>query len=731
MTDTSPTPHTHDASRPSTMRAALFRTVRVTVGVAALLGVFWLGTRFAAPGESALSAPRGASTADVPYWTCSMHPQIRQDQPGQCPICGMDLVPGEREEAPPAAKPTKKPKYACSMFCVPPMERPGECPICGMDMVEVEEDDDGGEESVPSETAFSEITLSETARRLAAIRTAPVERRFVTAEIRMVGKVDYDETRQRTLSARVPGRLDRLFVDYTGVPVRQGDHLVELYSPELLAAQQELIQAITAQRDVSPGASAHQRAVREGALEAARQKLLLWGLNPDQLADIESRGRPTDHLTIYAPIGGIVTQKRLVEGAYVETGTEIYTIADLSHVWVKLDAYELDLAWLRYGQDVSFETEAYPGDIFHGTVAFIDPVLDARTRTVKIRVNASNADGRLKPGMFVRATVRARLTADGRVVEAALSGKWICPMHPDVIGEGPVACTQCGMPLVPAESLGYAPEDPAHAEPPLAIPATAPLLTGKRAVVYVAQSDRPGRFEGRRVRLGARAGDYYLVREGLVEGEQVVVHGGIFVDSAVQILGRPSMMSERPTNSESAAGISPRKDAEVHGRDQHLSAPLQQALNRTLTAYLAVHAALAGDQFEPARSAGVELRAGLQSLDAATEGESDAATWQSVRASLLISAEKFATAESIALARAAFEGLSHGLITLVKRWGPAERPRVLIYHCPMAFDNRGAPWLQETQGVRNPYFGAVMPTCGVLKESITPRPAHGGPSHGH
>jgi Cu(I)/Ag(I) efflux system membrane fusion protein len=413
-----------------------------------------------------------------------------------------------------------------------------------MDMVPVEEHGDG---EAPSEAGaanvLSEISLSETAQKLARLETAPVERRFVAAEMRMVGKVDYDETRQRTISSRVPGRLDRLYVDFTGVPVRKGDHLVYLYSPELLAGQAELIQAMKGFQELAPDAPEDLRRVRGESLEATRQKLLLWGLTPEQIEEIERRGTPSDHLTIYAPIGGIVTEKRLVEGAYVSEGTEIYTIADLSHVWVKLDAYELDLTWLRYGQAVEFTTEAYPGETFQGTIAFIDPILNARTRTAKVRVNVPNPNGRLKPGMFVRAVVRSRLTAEGIVMNPGLAGKWICPMHPEIVADGPSDCTQCGMPLVPAESLGYASASPAaEVQPPLVIPATAPLITGKRAIVYVARTDRPGRFEGREVLLGPRAGDFYLVREGLAEGEQVVSQGNLYLDSAVQILAKRSMM---------------------------------------------------------------------------------------------------------------------------------------------------------------------------------------------
>jgi Cu(I)/Ag(I) efflux system membrane fusion protein len=212
-------------------------------------------------------------------------------------------------------------------------------------------------------------------------------------------------------------------------------------------------------------------------------------------------------------------------------------------VWVKLDAYESDLAWLRYGQAVEFTTEAYPGDVFKGTISFIDPVLNPQTRTVKLRVNVANPDGRLKPEMFVRAVVRSRVAGAGMVMDEDMAGKWICPMHPSVVKTEPGQCDICGMDLVTTESLGYVTVKQAG-ELPLVIPATAALITGKRAVVYVrlADKDKPT-FEGREIVLGPRAGDYYLVKEGLTEGESVVTKGNFKIDSALQIQAKPSMMS--------------------------------------------------------------------------------------------------------------------------------------------------------------------------------------------
>ncbi|HBO43290.1 MAG TPA: efflux transporter periplasmic adaptor subunit [Planctomycetaceae bacterium] len=412
------------------------------------------------------------------------------------------------------------------------LPKPGKCPICFMDLIPLESDE--GEELGPRQ-----LRLSETAAQLAEVETTPVTRRYAEHIVRMVGKVDYDETKVVDITAWMPGRLDRLYVDYTGTTVRKGDHLVLMYSPELIVAQRELIQAVKSAERIG----GLDQELSGSMARSAERKLALLGLLPDQIDAIRRSERPNDHLTIYAPSGGVVIDKAAKQGMYVQTGTKIYTIADLSVVWVFLEAYESDLPWIRYGQDVAFTTEAYPGTDFHGRVAFIEPVLDERTRTVKVRVNVPNPEGKLKPGMFVRATVGSRLAADGRVFDTSLVGKWISPMHPEIVKDGPGKCHVCGMDLVPAEQLGYGVADKAP-EMPLVIPATAPLITGKRAVVYVQLPDRDQpTFEGREIVLGPRAGDSYIVQEGLREGERVVTHGNFKIDSALQIRAKPSMMA--------------------------------------------------------------------------------------------------------------------------------------------------------------------------------------------
>lgn len=494
------------------------KRLTIVAVVAILMVAAFLSGRRTAPRQANTSAPQAradssepasfgdtASPATSEVWSCSMHPQIQLPGPGKCPICGMDLIPVKTE--------------------------------AGTD------DRDG--------STAPRLSMSRAAIAIAEIETAPVQRMLVSREVRMVGKVDFDETRIRNIAAYAPGRIDRLFVDYTGVEVNKGDHLVSLYSPELRTTQEELLQAKRASVQLEKSRVSVLRESTRATIDSAREKLRLLGLTSQQIRDLERRGEATDHLTIFAPASGTVVRKNAVEGLYVETGTEIYQIADLSKVWVRLDAYESDMSWIRFGQDVEFTTEAYPGETFHGRIAFIDPILNPTSRTVKIRVNVDNPQRQLKPEMFVRAIVRAGVAQAGRVMEPTLEGKWIGPMHPEIVRDQPGRCPICGMDLVKAESLGYAPADVQHA--PMVVPATAPLITGERAVVYVRLPDREQpTFEGRVVELGPRAGEYYVVRSGLELGEQVVVKGSFNIDSSLQIQAKPSMMS--PQGAPAGAG---------------------------------------------------------------------------------------------------------------------------------------------------------------------------------
>lgn len=619
---------------------------------ALVLGVL-LGRSFFSIGDHghATEAIPSADTKshEPTIWTCSMHPQIQQPEPGNCPICGMDLIPLKSDA----------------------------------------NADDGPRV----------MSMSEASRALAEIQTTTVERDFPEAEIRLVGKLNYDETREKSLTARFPARIDELFVNFTGIRVKKGEHLAKVYSPELLTAQRELLTAWRA----DPNSS---------ITRAAQEKLRLWDLLPEQIDTIIESGEAKDHFVLKAPIGGIVVARHVSEGNYVKTGEPLFKIVDLSVLWAYLDAYESDLPWLRYGQEVTFTVESFPGEEFHGQIAFIEPLVDRKTRTIPVRVNVPNDGTRLKPGMFVRGVVQSRLAENGRVYAPEFSGKWISPMHPEIVKDGPGSCDVCGMDLVPAEDLGYVENKTGLA--PLVIPSSAVLRTGKRAVVYVEKSntDRSA-FEGREIVLGPRAGDYFIVNAGLDAGERVVTNGAFKIDSSLQIQAKPSMMN--PEGGGSVPGHN------HGGGNQHaghqMSAEIEIAVDQAvelMPPYLAMQAALADD----------DLGSAKEQAKSMMEITGHSGTLPKLLHDML-------AADSLeAIRKPYFETLSDALIEAAKQAPDFMPENLMIMHCPMVYEDRGADWLQATEPLLNPYFGAMMLKCGEVKERIESQPI-GHEEHQH
>jgi Cu(I)/Ag(I) efflux system membrane fusion protein len=581
----------------------------------------------------------------------------------------------------------------------------GKCPICFMDLILLEAGDEGGGER--------EVRISKYAAKLMELETTPAMRRFGEAEVRMIGKVDYDETGTSYISSWVAGRIDRLFVDYTGISVKKGDHLAEIYSPELFTTQEELLQAIRTLESLKESQSSTLVETAKKTVDAAREKLRLWGFSAQQIADVEQSEAPSEHMTIYSPGAGIVIHKNAQEGMYVQTGTRIYTIADLSTVWVQLDAYESDLNWLKYGGKIEFSTVTYPGETFTGTISFIDPVITASTRTAKIRVIVDNQKGRLKPGMFVRALARPKVAAGGRVMDEGLAGKWISPMHPEVIKDEPGPCDVCGMPLVTAESLGYVTEDEGNA--PLLIPVTAALKTGRRAVVYVEipDSEKPS-YEGREVDLGARLGDYYVVESGLEEGDLVVTRGAFKLDAELQIRAKPSMMS-MPSETQKV-------DHSMHQGSpsetivQMTPEAFTQQLQKMIHSYFSLQQALAGDDSDAAALAATATKEALDAIDMGLLSGDAHMIWMDHLKALNAAFRPLKSAVAIEDQREAFFSLSQQLIKTVQTFPVPET--IYQAYCPMAFDNAGAQWLQSSEEVLNPYFGEMMLRCGEIQQTF-------------
>jgi Cu(I)/Ag(I) efflux system membrane fusion protein len=510
--------------------------------VVAVLAAFCLGYLFRGGGRH-VAAPQGpAQKKTETVWTCSMHPQIRLPNPGKCPICEMPLVPAEAAGS------------------------------------------DGG---------TPVLKLSDHARAMASVETAPVTRRRLTKELRSVGRIQYNETALATVASRVDGYVERLFADYAGMPIEKGDHLIDLYSPDLVVAQQELLLAL-------------QNPANTGLIEAVKIKLRRWEISDAQIEEIARTKKFQERMTIYSPVKGTVVEKLVVEKSPVKAGDVLYRLADLKSLWVYLDIYEYEIAWVQYGQQVDLVAESFPGHSFKGMVTFLSPTLDEATRTIRVRAIVDNTDGRLKPGMFASAIIRVPLRSDGKPAPSGVEGKYSCPMHPEVLQDKAGACTICGMPLklippaapptagaaggdkytcpmhpkVVSDKPGNCPDCemklekvaaketftcPMHPKvvsdkpgncpdcemklekqaPPsdeiLAVPVTAVLDSGLRKLVFVER--QKGEFTPREVTLGSRAGDYYPVLSGLNEHDAVAVRGNFLLDSQFQIRGQMSLLN--------------------------------------------------------------------------------------------------------------------------------------------------------------------------------------------
>ena len=591
------------------VRAHAPKVLILVIGL--VIGASLVGLRSCgAPDGSHAEHAQPSDSSSETIWTCSMHPQIRQPEPGQCPICGMDLIP-------------------------------------------VTSGDDG------AASGPNQVVLSERAQALAKLRTAPVRRQAdATAELRLLGRFEPNETTLKTVTAWTGGRIDRLHVNVTGERVRAGQVIATLYSPEVFAAHQDLL---VAKRQVermqsSPEAS---RQAAGAALDAARERLRLLGVPDNELARMEGQDRPTRAVAIRSPFAGTVIERMATEGAYVSTGTPLYRVANLASLWLQLDAYENDLSRLSVGQAVRVSVEAIPGEVFEGEVTFIEPTLDARRRTAKVRVQVDNRDGRLRPGMFAEASVATR------------------------------------------EATGQ--------QSPLVVPKTAPLFTGRRAIVYVEvrAGDRIA-YEPRTVRLGPRLGDVYPVVAGLAEGDRVVTRGAFALDADLQIRGGASMMASADDREEGTW------DAVIQ-----LSAAERRKLAPVVSAYLEVQVALADDFLDRAKASATALTNAMQEIEFQRPHKAHTA-WSELSSALRGHGQHIAMAESLEGARQGFEALSEAVIQLLSRFGNPTGHALRLAFCPMAAGSEGALWVQEGSEIDNSYFGASMLTCGEVRQEIAP-----------
>ena len=552
----------------------------------------------------------------ITIWTCSMHPQIRQTEPGDCLICGMKLIPlkDEANEINPAA-----------------------------------------------------ISMSETAMKLADIQTAIVRKNTAVKQVRLDGKVDADERLLFTQSSHIPGRIERLTVDFTGDYLKKGQVIAYIYSPELVTAQEELFEAKKI-KDTQPQ-----------IFSAAREKLKNWKLSDEQINDILKTGKPQDNFPVLADVSGYVTHKMVNPGDYVQKGKGLYQIVDLSRVWVMFDVYESDLAWIKKGDMVNFTIASLPGENFSGSISFIDPVINPKTRVAKARIEVINTGHKLKPEMFASGLVDARLSAGSNN---------------------------------------------------LTVPKTAVMWTGTRSVVYVKHVSASGvNFILREVTLGPALGDSYIVEKGLQPGEEVAIHGTFSIDAAAQLAGKPSMMNpeggvvltnhNHSTQNAMSGDMNDMKSGnEKKTADKtKISEKVKTALQPLYGAYFELKNNLVQDNFEGAVQSAKNMSNVLNQINMGIFTEDAHMIWMKYQPNLKDGLTHIDHMQTIDDLRDEFINISKAMIALSESFG-SMNGEVYVQHCPMADHNKGADWLSMDKEIKNPYFGSAMLTCGEIKETI-------------
>ena len=587
----------------------IIRIAVTTLFVGLLLGWFFFG---GSKNTTVDEHQHDSEMVGETIWTCSMHPQIRQNEPGDCPICGMELIP-------------------------------------------LENDDN-------SELDPMAISMSPTAMQLANVATAIVGKTKPVKSVRLNGKVKADERSVYSQSSHIPGRIEKLMVNFTGEYVNKGQVIASIYSPDLVNAQEELFEA--------------RKIVETEPLlfNSAKEKLKNWKLTDKQIAQILESGVVKEELPILADISGYVTEKKVNLGDYVMKGMAIYEIANLNNVWILFDVYESDMAWVKKGDAVNFTVQSLPGESFKGKISYIDPVIDPMTRVAKARVEINNSGLKLKPEMFVSGTVEAEL-----------------PIKSEAI----------------------------------IVPKTSVMWTGQRSVVYIKNTTAKGvNFMMRDVTLGPALGDGFVVNDGLQEGEEIAINGTFSIDASAQLAGKPSMMNPEGgpamTGHNHGGGDMPAINGtpnKTAAKKVSVSQKAKDALKPLFTEYLSMKDALINDNLENAKKAGSNILKTVDGLNMALFTGESHNVWMGLSSDLkntLQHVQHFKTLEEI---RKAFQQVSNTIIGLETSFNPNDEA-LYVMHCPMANNNKGADWLSTSKEVKNPYYGQSMLTCGEVTKEI-------------
>ena len=583
----------------------------IYIGILAV-GLFLGWLLFGGSSNNEIEHNHDTVTETNQMWTCSMHPQIMQPDSGDCPICGMDLIPAE-----------------------------------------------SGSEGLLAD----QFKLTENALALANIQTSIVgNSKTENNAIKLSGKIAENEEANAVQVSYFSGRIERLNVSFTGEKVRKGQLLATIYSPELYAAQQELITTLSLKES------------QPELYKAVRNKLKLWKLSDSQINQIEETSKVMENFPVYATVSGTVSEKLVEQGDYIKQGQPLLKIANLNTVWAIFDVYENQIDLFKKGQEIRISVNPYPNKEFKAKVDFIDPVLDARTRTVKLRAVLNNKDEIFKPGMFV----------EGKIIGSSSNAKT------------------------------------------LIIPASAILWTGERSVVYLKANPNEPVFEMREVNLGNKMGDNYEVLEGLNNGDEIVTNGTFTVDAAAQLQGKKSMMNKKggktTTGHEGHIGME-ETSLKVNNNPSAInerikvSTGFQNQLKIVFNTYISLKNALVKDDSKIVEEKAKEMLVNLNQIDMKLLTDKNAHNhWMQIEKELKSYANSISGTTNIKKQRNHFKQLSSHLTSSIQLFGINEK--VYNQFCPMADNNKGAYWLSKEEQVLNPYFGDAMLKCGEVKQVI-------------
>jgi len=540
-------------------------------------------------------------------WTCSMHPQIMQPEAGDCPICGMDLIPAE---------------------------------------------------TGATGLAADQFKLSKNAMALANIRTSVINNSKVEDNtIKLSGKIVENEEANAVQVSYFSGRIERLNINFTGEEVHKGQLLATIYSPDLFAAQQELI------------TTASLKESQPALYKAVRNKLKLWKLSESQINQIEASGKVKENFPVYATVSGTVSAKLVEQGDYIKQGQPLFKITNLNSVWANFDAYENQIELFKKGQDISITTNAYPNKKFNAKISFIDPILNTRTRTLTVRAVLNNKKNTFKPGMFIEGKVEGISSTKERV---------------------------------------------------LTIPSTAVLWTGERSVVYLKANPNEPVFEMREVKLGNSIGENYEILNGLNNGDEIVTNGTFTIDAAAQLQGKKSMMNKSggktTTGHEGHLGAQDNTDSKTNTAsmmEMKLPQTFQKEFQSVLKAYLKMKDAFVESDANQVAAFAKTTAEKMRLIRVSDFGKME----KSHLSKSVEMLDAISSTVDLKRQRAHLVILSENMVALAMNIkSPLET--IYVQKCPMANNNKGAVWLSTEKDIRNPYYGEAMLTCGSTIEEL-------------